>query len=157
MATTASQILGWLKKSFDEADWSYEEFADRDSLKSTNYPLDCKLKNFDIIVNCRDDSFTFNANIRIKADEDCRLKVAEYITRANWGLRYGCFELDFRDGEIRYRHTEDCTNWTSIPEHAFMRSVYLPKTMFERYGDGLLAVMYGFKSPEDAIKDAEGE
>jgi hypothetical protein len=32
-----------------------------------------------------------------------RLAVAEYLTRANYGLAAGNFELDFDDGEVRYK------------------------------------------------------
>ena len=152
---TASQILGWLKTGFDKNKWTYEEIEGKNTLMSKGYPLDCKLKCFDLICNCIDDSFTSNAYLRLSADEDCRLKVAEYITRVNYGLRYGCFEMDFRDGEIRYRHTVDCADMTSLPERSFLQCVYLPANMFNRYGNGLVAVMHGVKSPEDAIKETE--
>src|SRR5438552_649977 len=32
-----------------------------------------------------------------------RLAVAEYLTRANWGLLNGNFELDFNDGQVRFK------------------------------------------------------
>ena len=39
----------------------------------------------------------------VKAPTEKRLVVAEYLTRANWVAVVGNFEMDFRDGEIRYK------------------------------------------------------
>jgi hypothetical protein len=44
-----------------------------------------------------------------RAPEERRREVAEFLTRANYGLAAGNFELDFDDGEIRYKsvlHTQ---------------------------------------------------
>jgi len=38
-----------------------------------------------------------------KADADKRPLVAEFITRTNFGMSIGNFEMDWADGEIRYR------------------------------------------------------
>ncbi len=35
--------------------------------------------------------------------EPMRARVAEYLTRVNWGMPYGCFELHFATGEVRFR------------------------------------------------------
>jgi hypothetical protein len=39
--------------------------------------------------------------IRVPAER--RLEVSQFLTRANYGLAAGNFELDFEDGEIRYK------------------------------------------------------
>ena len=36
-----------------------------------------------------------------------RAAVMELVTRANYGLRLGCFELDLDDGEVRFRASLD--------------------------------------------------
>ncbi|MCL1889815.1 MAG: YbjN domain-containing protein [Desulfovibrionaceae bacterium] len=151
---TASQILGWIQRILEQQDLRYELVEDKQLIKS-QFPLDCKLKNFTAFFNCRDDSYTVNSYIALGADEGCRLKVAEYITRANYGLKFGNFEMDFNDGEIRYRMTVSCEDRTDLSESLVMGSIIIPMRMYERYGDGLIAVMYGIKSPEDAINEAE--
>jgi hypothetical protein len=37
------------------------------------------------------------------APEDTRPRLAEYLTRVNWGLPIGAFEMNFLSGEIRFR------------------------------------------------------
>jgi len=39
----------------------------------------------------------------LRAPEDRRDEVSQFLTRANYGLAAGNFELDFEDGEIRYK------------------------------------------------------
>jgi len=178
---TATEILAWVKDVFDQKELGYELLEDKNTLK-IHLPLKSKLKNFTAYFNCRERSYTVNAYIPLGVDEDSRQKIAEYITRANYGLRFGNFELDFSDGEIRYRLTVDCANYglrfgnfeldfsdgeiryrltvdcedrSSLSESLVMRSIFIPMTMFDRYGDGLVAVMFGIKSPEEAINDAE--
>ena len=151
---TATEILAWVKDVFDQKELGYELLEDKNTLK-IHLPLKSKLKNFTAYFNCRERSYTVNAYIPLGVDEDSRQKIAEYITRANYGLRFGNFELDFSDGEIRYRLTVDCEDRSSLSESLVMRSIFIPMTMFDRYGDGLVAVMFGIKSPEEAINDAE--
>ena len=152
----AFQILGWLKEWFDKEGYRYELKADTNVLKAS-FNLDSKLKNCNLVFGCAEDTFSSYAYIPLDADESCRVRVAEYILRANYGLRYGSFEMDYRDGEIRYHVQTDCTGLTKLPEHLFRRAIGIPINMFERYGDGLIAVMYDIKSPESAIQDAEKE
>ena len=63
--------------------------------------------------------------------------------------------MDYNDGEIRYKHR---ISLSDVQNDAFdaMRSLMLiGANMFQTYGDGLLAVAFGFKTPEEAIKECE--
>jgi hypothetical protein len=39
----------------------------------------------------------------INAPQAKRAAIADFITRANFGHYLGCFEMDFQDGDIRYK------------------------------------------------------
>ena len=43
------------------------------------------------------------ARFPIVVPESQRVRMAEAITRANYDLNYGCFELDMSDGELNFR------------------------------------------------------
>ena len=47
------------------------------------------------------------AECPVTAPSERRAEVMEFITRANFGLAIGNFELDLNDGEIRYRTSLD--------------------------------------------------
>ena len=90
----------------------------------------------------------------MNADESERAAVMEYITRANYGLRIGNFEMDLNDGEIRYK-TYLQMQGRVPPTKTVDRYISLSYLMLEKYGNGLLSVMYGVSTPEEAIKAAE--
>ncbi len=51
--------------------------------------------------------FVFYSICPILIPENKRLAIAEFITRANYGTIIGNFELDFDDGELRYKTSID--------------------------------------------------
>ena len=145
-----------IERYFKENDWNYTFLEDKQCLKA-GVNLKCKLKETQLMIRLREDHYIVYATINVNADEDCRQQVAEYITRANYGLKWGNFEMDMRDGEIRYKVLVDCgTNCDCLPTSSVIEnSIYLPAQMMQKYGNGMLAVMYGFKSPAEAIEEAE--
>lgn len=145
-----------INDGFKKTGWKYS-FDEEKSAFRSGFNIDSKLKDVKLRIVPRDASYTVFAYVNIGADENCRSKVAEYIARANYGLVFGNFELDMNDGEVRYKMTVDCgENAKSLPtDDMFERSIIIPVQMCEKYGDGLLAVMYGFMSPEQACADAE--
>ena len=108
-----------------------------------------KLQNVQTIVIVREDNYSALITLPLAADEDHRLAVAEYLTRANFNLRIGNFELNMESGEIRYK-----TYVASMdaPDPVIIRnSIFLPLAMIDRFGDGLLEVLFGFRSPKEAF------
>ena len=88
------------------------------------------------------------------ADRDGMLAVSEFLSRANYNLVHGCFEMDFRDGEIRYRLTIDCDGVEPSREMV-VDALNIPCEMMERYGDGLVEVIYAVRTAEEAVKRCE--
>jgi hypothetical protein len=101
------------------------------------------------------EQFLFYAVAPVKAPPDVRLAVAEYITRANFGLRIGNFELDYADGEVRYKSSLDFEAETLTPK-LIKNAIYPAVHTMDFYLPGLLTVMYGNKTPEEAIEEIEG-
>jgi hypothetical protein len=101
------------------------------------------------------EQFLFYAVAPVKAPEEVRLAVAEYITRANFGLRIGNFELDCANGEVRYKSSLDFETETLTPK-LIKNAIYPAVHTMDFYLPGLLTVMYGNKTPEEAIEETEG-
>jgi hypothetical protein len=98
----------------------------------------------------------FYAIAPIKTPEDTRLAVSEFITRANFNLRIGNFELDFSDGEVRYKSSLDFEGVDLLPS-LIRNTVYPAVNTMDRYLPGLMSVIYGGKTPFEAIDDIEGK
>lgn len=100
--------------------------------------------------------FLFYVIAPVKAPEEVRAAVAEYITRANYGLRIGNFEMDYSDGEVRYKSSLDFEDETLTPA-LIKNTIYPAVQTMDFYLPGLLGVMYGNKTPVEAVQETEGE
>ncbi len=154
MAKTYSPELAKTVKNYlDMNDWHYS-FDEDKGIYKCGVNLKGKVSECKLFIDIKDKAILNYAVINMRADESSRQKVAEFITRANYGLTFGNFEMDFDDGEIRYKMTVDCEN--QVPGYEVLdRMVVMPPLMFQRYGDGLLAVMFGFSEPKEAVEKSE--
>ena len=99
--------------------------------------------------------FVFYSVCPVTAPEDKRQAVAEFIARANYGMILGNFELDFSDGEIRYKTSIDVGN-DKITYELIRQVVYSNVMMMDKYQSGIMSLIYSYLSPEDAIEQIEG-
>ena len=147
------ELVSAVKKYLDANDWHYT-FEEERGLFRCGVNLKGKLSSCRLVIDVKEKLILNYGLIDMKAEESVRDKVAEFITRANYGLNFGNFEMDFNDGEIRYKMTVDCEN--QLPgDDVLDRMVVMPALMFQRYGDGLLAVMFGFSDPKTAVENSE--
>ncbi|HSJ58400.1 MAG TPA: YbjN domain-containing protein [Anaerolineae bacterium] len=100
--------------------------------------------------------FLFYVVAPVKAPEPVRDAVAQYATRANYGLRIGNLEMDYRDGEIRFKSALDFEDNDLTPS-LIRNAIYPAVQTMDRYLPGVMAVIYGGQAPADAIAEIEGE
>lgn len=105
----------------------------------------------------RDDyeQFMFYVMCPIKVPEAMRPAIAEFITRANYGLRIGNFEMDHSDGEVRYKSSLDFKG-TLLNSPLIENTIYAAVQTMDRYLPGIMRVVYGGLDPEAAIEEIEG-
>ena len=101
------------------------------------------------------DQFLFYAIAPLKVPEAARPAAAEFITRANYGLRIGNFEMDFSDGEVRYKTSLDFEGET-LTAGLIKNAIYPAVQTMDRYLPGLMGLIFGDKAPVEAIADVEG-
>jgi hypothetical protein len=149
-ALRAFETLG---KFLQEDEWHPQKLDDktiyRVAFSGTNGNYACFA-----VIRIDLEQFIFYVQSSVKAPEEMRTAVAEFITRANYGLRIGNFELDMSDGEIRYKSSLD---FEGIPLSAALikNAIYPAVQTMDRYFAGLLQVMYGQNTPEEAILKIE--
>ena len=98
--------------------------------------------------------FTFYSILPSNVPEEKRVEIAEFITRANYGLVIGNFEMDYGDGEVRYKTSVDVEGGELTPKmiENLMRANLM--TM-DRYFAGVMGVLYGDRDPAEAIAEME--
>lgn len=150
---TALNLFQIARLFFDEDDWNY-------TLSEEGNRLEMRFQGHHGLLAClcwADEELEqvfFYSIIGVSAPEERRHEVAEYLCRANYGLHIGNFELDFRDGEIRYKTSVDVEG--GLLTVTMMKNlVYTNVTTADRYLPGLMAVLYGGKTPAEAIEQVE--
>ena len=92
----------------------------------------------------------------VKVPEDVRPSVAEFITRANYGMHIGNFELDYSDGEVRYKCSLDFEG--EVLTNTFIRHIIYPAVQtMDKYLPGVMKVAFGALTPIEAIQEIEGQ
>ena len=98
--------------------------------------------------------FTFYSILPSNVPEDKRVEIAEFITRANYGLVIGNFEMDYADGEVRYKTSVDVEGGELTAK--MIENVIRANVMtMDRYFPGLMGVLYGDRDPAEAIAELE--
>ena len=123
---------------------------------SFNMQLACQLST-NIIIRVGEAGFTTMAICPVRPDtKDTELmaKMAEFVCRANYGVKNGGFEFDFTDGELRSKCYVSCTD--RDPSQEMIReSIGVSASMLRRYATGILGVLYSGVDPLDAVKACE--
>jgi hypothetical protein len=84
-----------------------------------------------------------------------RANMAEFITRANYGIVIGNFELDYSDGEVRFKTSIDVEDARLTPP-LIHHVVYANLLMTDRYLPGIIAIIED-QSPLMALELVEGQ
>ena len=148
------EILDAVISFFKEDDWTFTQVEDRPILRlgfqGDNGQWTCYAQ-----AREEETQLLFYSLCPVKAPEDKRPAVAEFLARANYGLFIGNFELDFGDGEIRFKTSIDVEGERLSP--ALVRPlVYTNVLMMDRYLPGLMSVIYGGETPAEAVAKVEG-
>ena len=117
-----------------------------------------KTANWAVIVKCidEDQQFVVYSVCGNKPTEEKYTVMQEFLTRANFGLRIGNFELDLRDGEIRFKTSIQFAG--EVQADLMIEQCLLINIMtMERYLPGILQVIFTDISPEQAIAQIESQ
>lgn len=98
--------------------------------------------------------FLFYAVLPVRVPEHLRGALAEFLTRANYGLRIGNFEMDYADGEVRFKSSLDFDG-EPLTANLIRNAIYPAVQTLDRYLPGALAVIYGGKEPAAAVAEIE--
>ena len=138
---------------FESQKWHYEVKQNDDTRFIATLGINIKGK----LSSCRLIAIIGERDIQcvtfcpLKAAEEVRPQVMEYLTRANYGLRIGKFEMNCDDGEVRYQAILPCLEGQpSIKDVELV--IDMGFLMFQRFGDGLVKNLMGFGDPAEDIK-----
>jgi hypothetical protein len=99
---------------------------------------------FQCIADAREDEerFIFLSICSANVPNDKRVLMSELLTRINYGSFLGNFEMDYEDGQIRYKTSICCKNselTINIIEHIVMADIVMMDTSLIR----IMKLIYG--------------
>jgi hypothetical protein len=136
----SSRVLGELKRVFVDNRWPFAEVRDAPVLVSDLSGVWGTWKFYAQVVE-EHEVVLFYSICPLRVPEELRLEAAHFLTRANYGLASGNFELDFDDGEIRYKTVVHVDGELSAA--AVKRAVRANGIAMETYLPGIGAVIAG--------------
>lgn len=154
MLSNKQSIFDTIIQFFKEDDWHFEKIEGKPMLKMGFKGTNSSFRLFAQAdeENCR---AIFYSILDSNIPPEKHATVAEFLTRANYGLKMGNFELDFSDGEVRYKTSIDVEGGQLVSTMV-KNLVYANVLMMDKYYPGIMSVVYGGASPVDAIAKIEG-
>jgi hypothetical protein len=154
-AFSSRRIFEAIINFFTEDDWAYTKIQGEQTLRlafqGQNGKWTCYAK-----AREQQQQFVFYSICPIKVPETKNLAIAEFIARANFGMIIGNFELDFTDGEIRYKTSIDVEG-ANLTFLQIKRLVYANVMMMDQYLPGMMSVIDSDVEPKDAIAQIESQ
>lgn len=138
---------------FLQEEWAIEHNRAKQVLRM---PFKGKNGSWQCFAKTREETreFIFYSMAPFKVPEDKRPAIAEFICRANYGLVLGNLELDFNDGEVRYKTSIDIENsilTLDLVKNMVDSNIYT----FDRYLPGFTAILDKNMAPVEAIVQVE--
>ena len=140
---------------FEKQGWSYNQASDRPVIH-TGFTGDNGRWNCVAIAGPQDEHLLFLSLLPCKAIPARRAACAELLTRINFGLTHGCFEMDLSDGEIRYRTSAPLASADVSPglvEHLVFSNI----CTVDRFFGAIMKVIYAGVSPASAMNPVEAK
>jgi hypothetical protein len=92
----------------------------------------------------------------VNVPEERRAAMAEFILRMNFGMIIGGADMDFRDGEVRFRASVDFDGLEGeVPDGMIFSLISISVAMMHQYLPGMYRVIYGSCPPDEAVADCE--
>lgn len=147
------QIFNVLVEFFEEDEWDFQWVEGAPMLTMSFSGKNGKWQCFAQALEVQQ-QFVFYSMMPVNVPPEKRQKVAEFFTRVNYGLVIGNFEMDFDDGEMRYKTSVDVEG-VELPPPMIRQMVYANILITDRYLTSLMRVIFSDISPEEAIAEAD--
>lgn len=146
------EIANIVKQFLTEDDWHYS-FDEERGIFEFGLRVRNKIQKIKYLIDIEKDMMVVYGICPIGADcndENMMEQMAEFICRANFGLKNGSFEFDFDYGEIRYKSFIDCDE-VHHSTKVVKNSIYCIAAMYKRYANGITSIIFAGSSAKEAI------
>jgi hypothetical protein len=147
-------IFDVLLNFFQRNNWSYSQHETEPILRmgyqGENGEWNCLARTKE-----KPSQFIFYSLCPVNVPQKKRLEIAEFLTKVNYGLIVGNFEMDFQDGEVRYK-----TYGISLENHPLNleligQLIFVNVMTMDQYLPGIMSVIYANMPIDQVIQQIE--
>jgi hypothetical protein len=141
-ATAVQSLLVQLTAYLEDGGWQYQRLESEESALQIFYQG--AASTWTCFARVREDQHqvVFYSVFPTSVPESRRRTLSEFITRVNYGLIVGNFELDFEDGELRYKTCLEAAGGSLTPAQIH-RSITTNLQTMDRYIASICAIITG--------------
>ena len=153
----SANIANAIRRHLDEHTFKYS-FDENRGVFTMLMGVNTKAKTLIYHLIVHDHGFTSSARYPLgpsSSDEACMNTMARFLTRANYALRNGNFEMDMDDGEINFKSYCNCRGLSEPTDKMVEESIQCPAAMFDKYEEGLLGILFQGMSDKEANERCE--
>ncbi|MBE0699841.1 MAG: YbjN domain-containing protein [Anaerolineaceae bacterium] len=151
----AQPMMDVVLRFFQEEQWNYQKLEGKPVIRAGFRGVHGTWVCF-ARVEEEKKQFLFHSLLGMNIPPQYRALVVEYITRVNYCLTVGNFEMDYDSGDIRFRTSVETPDGELSV--AIVRCLaYTNVHTIDHYFPGVLAVMHGGLSPEAALARIEAQ
>ena len=146
------KIVSAIHRELRKAEWSHKvKRYDDETIIRTDLDLDTNFADrCEMVFSVRDDDVLALGIPRMTVKPSFRSAVATYLTRVNFGLRYGKTALSLEDGEIRYEYLVHAATFAVNASEAMTDMVATVCGLLERLLPPLYMILGGVWTAEQA-------
>lgn len=132
----------------NENGWEFDYDTKNEIIRFEIHGVNADFHAF-LLVDEEQESLLCNTHIDQKIPHSKRLEVCDFMSRVNYELANGNFEMDMDNGEIRYRTYLDLSDAKPSKEQ-ILNIVWNGVLGFDTYYPGLMRLVYGNCTAEEA-------
>ncbi|MCF3575749.1 YbjN domain-containing protein [Planktothrix agardhii] len=142
-----------MQEFFSEDDWEFVEMEEESILQMVFEGDHGRWTCFALAIE-ENRQFVFYSLCPVNTPPEKISAMAQFLTKVNYGTTIGNFELNYSDGEIRYKTSIDVEH-ERFTTGLVNNLVYINVLTMDKYLPGIMAIINNKLSPDDAIAIAE--
>jgi hypothetical protein len=149
------QIFNLLIEFLEEDQWDFQWVS---GMSILNMSFAGKSGSWACYIQAREheQQVVFYSVLPIRVPVEKRQIAAEFITRANYGMVIGNFEMDYEDGEVRFKTSIDVEGY-ELMAPMIRQLIYSNLVITDRYMPGVMRVIYSDSSPVEILEEIEDQ
>ena len=150
----SNQIAQAVQDFLEEQEW-HNEFNEERGVFRFGITLNGRLRSIEYHIHISNTGLIIYGLIPYiganTEDPEEMNKMLRFLTMANYKMRYGNFEIDCSDGEIRYKCFIDCAGLEVPTPEMIKNALFCVANTFERFGQGILQIFFTGMDAQDAM------